>query len=77
VIPTLLIAGLVLGRWWKSTIVLATMTWCLILLAAGTIDVRQLGGTALLACLNVSAGVLVHQVIRTVVNIARTPGTHA
>ena len=61
-IPTVILFGLVFGRFWRTSLVVATVAWPLLLLADGTIDVG-LGvvAAAALASLNAGLGVLVHQ----------------
>jgi len=62
VIPTMIVFGLVLGRWWRLTLPLAAVVWDAWLLADGVMGI-ELGliGAALLAMANAGVGVLVHQ----------------
>lgn len=63
-IPTLIGLGLVLGRWWLLSLVVAALGWPLVLLVSG---VAPLGlgllGAAGVAVVNAGAGVLVHQFV--------------
>lgn len=63
-IPTLILFGLVAGRWWRLTLVAAALGWPVVLLAG---DVMEPGpgllGASLIAVVNTGAGVLVHQVL--------------
>ena len=63
-IPTLILAGLVLGRWWRVVIPLATVGWPVLLIVTGVdsgFDVVLVA--AALAIANVTAGVLAHQAL--------------
>ncbi|MEU4565875.1 hypothetical protein [Micromonospora sp. NPDC023956] len=61
-IPTLLLVGLLLGRWWKTTLLLAAVGWPTLLVATGVLDVgRDLGIASALAVVNAGVGVLVAQ----------------
>lgn len=61
-IPVLILFGLVLGRWWRSSLVAAALGWPILLVATGVTDVGAgLLGAAVLAVANTGAGVLLHQ----------------
>lgn len=61
-IPTMIIFGLVLGRWWRLALVAAAVGWPALLVADGVTDVDvELFGAAGLAVANTAVGVLVHQ----------------
>ncbi len=62
VIPSMIICGLVFGRWWRLTLVLSAVVWDTLLVADGVMGF-ELGllGAALLAAANAAIGVLVHQ----------------
>jgi hypothetical protein len=66
VIPTLILFGLIFGRWWHLCLVVATVGWPLLLVETDVMDAdaRQLFGAAFLAAINTSVGVLVHQGVR-------------
>jgi hypothetical protein len=66
VIPTLILFGLIFGRWWHLCLVVATVGWPLLLVETDVMDaeVRQLFGAAFLAVINTGVGVLVHQGVR-------------
>jgi hypothetical protein len=76
-IPTLLLAGLVFGRWWKITLAVATIGWCVALLADHTITLSSLGAAALLGFLNTGVGVGVHQTILTKLRSRHHTSQHA
>lgn len=61
-IPTMIVFGLVFGRWWRSALVLSAVIWAALLVADGVMGF-ELGllGAALLAAANAAIGVLVHQ----------------
>ncbi|HUF58423.1 MAG TPA: hypothetical protein VMR89_02910 [Actinomycetota bacterium] len=64
-IPTLLLAGLVFGKWWRVSIPAATIGWAVLLLATGIVsDLAHFAGAASLGFINVTVGVLVFQAVR-------------
>jgi hypothetical protein len=67
VIPTLILFGLVFGRWWRLSLATAAVGWPVLLVVDDTMDVEVgLLGAAGLAVINAGIGVLVHQgVLRT------------
>ncbi|PZG11978.1 hypothetical protein C1I95_26845 [Micromonospora craterilacus] len=67
-IPTLILFGLVFGRWWRSTLVVAALGWPVLLVVTDALDVEpRLLTAAVLAVGNAGAGVLIHQGIRWMV----------
>lgn len=63
-IPTLILFGLIFGRWPRSTILIGTLAWPLLLLADHTISAGGLlPGAAGYALINTGVGVLVHQTV--------------
>jgi hypothetical protein len=61
-IPTLILFGLVFGRWWRATLIAAAIGWPVLLLATGvTHPGTGLLGAAGVAIINTSAGVAIHQ----------------
>ena len=54
-IPTMLLAGLLVGRWWA--IGLGAIGWAVLLLLAGTVDVTDAPFAAALGAANVAVGV--------------------
>ncbi|KAB1909556.1 hypothetical protein F8279_03130 [Micromonospora sp. AMSO1212t] len=71
-IPVLILFGVLLGRWWRSSLVAAALAWPAVLVAA---DVMAVGtgllGAAVLAVVNTGAGVLLHQGVRLAVRRLR------
>lgn len=65
-IPTAIIAGLILGRWWWM-IVPITVGWALLLVTDGTFT---FGGVAL-GSLNAAAGILLHHGVLAVARMVR------
>ena len=64
-IPTLLLAGLVFGKWWRMSIPVATIGWAVLLLATGVVHgLAQVAGAAMFGFINVTVGVLVFQAVR-------------
>ena len=71
-IPVLILFGLVLGRWWRSSLVAAALGWPALLVATGVTDVGAgLLGAAGLAVANTGAGVLLHQGARLAIRSLR------
>ena len=67
-IPTLILFGLIFGRWWRPALVAAAIGWPAVLVATETMEVEVgLLAAAGLAAINTGVGVLVHQsVLRAV-----------
>ena len=64
-IPTLLLVGLLLGKWWRVVIPAATIGWVALLVATGTGSGPDFAVVAALyAIVNVTVGVLVFQAAR-------------
>ena len=73
-IPTLILFGLVLGRWWQLSLVAAALGWPVLLVATDVMSV-ELGllGASALAVGNAGVGVLVHQgLLRMTRNLRRS-----
>ena len=71
-IPTMILFGIILGRWWASTVVFGAIFWPVILLASDAMGVDPgLLATAGLGAANAAVGVLVHQVILWIIRRAR------
>ncbi len=62
VIPTLILFGVVFGRWWRVTLVVSALGGPILLVATGVMSVEPgLVGASGLAVLNTGVGVLIHQ----------------
>jgi len=62
VIPTLLLVGLVLGRWWRVVIPAGAMAWAVLLIVTGVDSGLSFAASAaLLGAINVAVGVVVFQ----------------
>jgi hypothetical protein len=60
VIPTMIVFGVVLGRWWRFALVAAAVVWPL--LVAGQVGLKVgLASAAALGVANAAVGVLAHQ----------------
>jgi hypothetical protein len=72
VIPTLILFGLVFGRWWRLSLVVAAVVWPILLAADGVMD-GEVGllGAAGLAVANASVGVLIHQGVLRALRLLR------
>ena len=70
-IPTLILSGLVFGRWWRFSLVAAALGWPVVLVATDVMSVGPgLLGASGLAIANTGVGVLIHQgVLRTTRNV--------
>jgi hypothetical protein len=62
-IPTMILLGLVLGRWWKVALVAAAIGWPVLLLATGTDAPADLVTGAALGVANACVGVLAVQLL--------------
>jgi hypothetical protein len=70
-IPTLLLAGILFGRWWRVSIPVGSIGWAILLASTGVVS--GLGGfvsAALFAFVNVTIGVLVFQGTRSTFRVA-------
>lgn len=63
-IPTMIAFGLVFGRWWRPTLLLAAIVWPVILIADGLVNVEAgLLTAAGLGALNAAVGILLHRAV--------------
>lgn len=62
-IPTVIVFGLLLGRWWWAALPLATAGWPILLMSVGDISVGQIPVAAFLGFANAAVGVVVAQSI--------------
>lgn len=63
-IPILIALGLVLGRWWRTALVIGVIYWSVVLVATGIYDLDlDLLGPAALALINTAVGVAIHQAV--------------
>ena len=60
-IPTMILFGLVLGRWWKSAIVAGAVLWAVSLLLAGIVGGAYVVSAAAFGAAHTAVGVAVHQ----------------
>lgn len=75
-IPTMIVFGLVLGRWWRVALAGAAVFWPTLLLVTGVLSfsrsqLAQLALAALLGLVNAAVGVAVHQVLLLLVRRLR------
>jgi len=71
-IPTLILFGLVFGRWWRLSLVTAAVGWPVLLVVDDTMDVEVgLLGAAGLAVINAGIGVLFHQAVLGTLRLLR------
>ncbi|WP_440069696.1 hypothetical protein [Streptosporangium sp. OZ121] len=67
-IPTMILFGLVFGRWWRVSLLAAAVFWPAVLLAGDAIGLDgSLVTAAALGVLNVAAGVAIHQSVLWIV----------
>ena len=63
-IPTMILFGLVAGRWWRAALVAAALVWPAIVLVDGAIEsAGEVFAAAGLGVANAAVGVLVHQTV--------------
>jgi hypothetical protein len=63
-IPTMILAGLIFGRWWKATLIGAAIGWPLLLIATGSdLDIATIPVAAALGAANAAIGILVHRLL--------------
>lgn len=61
-IPTMILFGLVLGRWWRTALATAAVGWPLLLVVTDVVEFNAgLIEAAALAVANAGVGVLAHQ----------------
>jgi hypothetical protein len=74
-IPSLILLGLLLGRWWWLPLTIAAVGWPVLLVATETMDVTPgLVAASGLALLNAGVGVAVHQgILRAVRRLRPAP----
>jgi hypothetical protein len=71
-IPTIVLLGLVLGRWWWLPLVIAAVGWPLVLVTTETTSsVPAMLSASALAVANAGVGVLVHQAVLGAVRVVR------
>ncbi|MFG1677417.1 hypothetical protein [Micromonospora sp. NPDC049282] len=76
-IPTLILFGLLVGRWWRASLGAAAVGWPALLVVADVMEVGPgLLGASLLAVANTGAGVLIHQGIRIMIRRFRRSAGH-
>jgi hypothetical protein len=72
VIPTLIVLGVLLGRWWKVALAVAALGWPLLLVATGAMGVEPgLLAASALAVVNAGIGVVAHQGVLRVYRASR------
>jgi hypothetical protein len=78
VIPTVLLVGLLLGRWWKIAVPVAVVGWPALLILTGVDSGFKFAVAAgVLAAANVVVGILAYQAVRLVVRRAGAFARHA
>lgn len=71
-IPTMILFGLLLGRWWKLTLIVGTAAWTLLLWSQELLTTPpEVAAAAALAWVNTAVGVLVHQLMLAIVRRVR------
>ena len=69
-LPTMILFGLALGRWWKVTVPLAALVWPAILLAGEVeLDRSKLADAAILGLANAAVGAAVYLAVAGLVGI--------
>jgi hypothetical protein len=63
-IPTLILFGLVFGRWWLATLIVSAIGWPILLIATGVESgIGFAIGAAALAVANAGVGILIHRAL--------------
>lgn len=76
-IPTVLVVGLLFGRWWKITVPVAVLGWPILLIATGVDSGFSFAvGAGFIAAANVVVGVLAYQAVRLVARRATASARH-
>ena len=70
-IPNMIVFGLLLGRWWKTALVIGAVGWATILFTTGVVTVAGIPGAALFGLVNTGLGVAIHQGILRLVRHLR------
>jgi hypothetical protein len=77
VIPTMILFGLLLGRWWKTALGVGTASWVVLLWTQGLVDSpADIAGAAALALANTAVGVMAHRGLLVLVRRVRRPAPH-
>ncbi|MGH9249497.1 MAG: hypothetical protein ACRD0W_08300 [Acidimicrobiales bacterium] len=77
-IPTMIVFGLIFGRWWRLTLIVAAFGWPLLLVTTNVMNVEVgLVGAAVLAVLNTGVGVAIHQAGLAMVRTLRRQSARA
>jgi hypothetical protein len=67
-IPTLLLAGILFGKWWRVSIPVGSIGWAILLASTGVVSgPGGVASAALFAFVNVTVGVLVFQGARSAI----------
>lgn len=75
-IPTLILFGLVFGRWWRPSLIAAAVGWPVLLITTDVMSVEAgLLGASAIAITNAAVGVLAHQVIYRIACRLRPSGS--
>lgn len=75
-IPTVILWGLIFGRWWKTALIGSAIAWPAVLAIDGVMGLEpgQLLAAALLAVANATVGAAVHQGVLWLVRRVRRNG---
>lgn len=78
-IPTLLVFGLLFGRWWKTALLVGTIGWVILLWASQgqEIAAHELFLGAPFAFVNTAVGVAAHQALRLLWHALRPAPTNS
>jgi len=70
-IPTMMLFGLIAGRWWKTALVIGAVGWAAIVLLDGAITPSQIPAAMMFGPANTAIGVGIHQGILRLVRRLR------
>lgn len=73
-IPSMIVVGLLFGRWWRTTLITAAVLWpALVVWTAGPVTAGQVIAASFLGVANAAVGVLVHQAVLWAIRRRRQP----
>ena len=71
-VPTMILVGVVLGRWWRTALVVGAVGWPVILVA-DNVDAVEFGlvGAAVIGVVNTAVGVALHHAVLALIRRSR------
>ena len=72
-IPTMILFGLIFGRWWRASLLAGAVLWSILLFSDGTIEARDVLTAGGLSLINTAVGVVIHQSFLRLAGFASSP----